>query len=271
MSETAIGQPDARTRRLIVCYDIKAGRVVKGTSFVDLTDQGDPADLVAGPAAAGADELALLDIVGAPEGRPAFLDIVRRACAASDVPVCVGGGIRSLDDVERALEAGAAKVGLNSAVVARPELLSAAAERFGGQRLVVAIDAKRAAPAGEGSSGYEVFVGGGLRPTGLDAVAWARECERRGAGEILLTSIDQDGRRSGFDLALTEAVAAAVSVPVIASGGAGAAQDFVELFQRTRAAAGLAAGIIHDGTTTAASIRSALNAAGFRSSQEGRA
>lgn len=259
--------------RLVVCYDIKDGRVVKGTSFVDLLDQGDPADLVAGPGAEGADELALLDIVGAPEGRPKFLQIVERAAAASPVPIAVGGGIRSLDDVAQVLAAGAAKVGINSAVVADPDLLSAAAERFGSERIVVAIDAKRVqpgpgAPAEPGpiagvSSGFEVYVGGGLKPTGRDAVAWARECERRGAGEILLTSVDRDGQRSGFDLELTEAVASAVGIPVTASGGAGGPRDFVELFTGTGAASGLAAGIIHDGSVTVQQIRTALRDAGF--------
>lgn len=253
----------AAQARVVVCYDIKNGRVVKGTSFVALADQGDPADLVAGPAAEGADELVLLDIVGAPEGRPRFLQIVARATEAARVPVTVGGGIRTLTDIEQVLAAGASKVGINSAVVASPELLSEAARRFGGERLVVAIDAKRS-----GQDAFEVYVGGGLKPTGLDAVAWAQECERRGASEILLTSIDQDGRRSGFDLALTASVAAAVSIPVTASGGAGSVQHFVELFQSTGAAAGLAAGVIHDGTLTAAGIRSALVAAGLRAAEE---
>lgn len=251
------------TRKVVVCYDIKAGRVVKGASFVDLTDQGDPADLVAGPAAAGADELVLLDVVGSREGRPAFLQIVERASRAATVPVCVGGGVRSVDDVAQVLAAGADKVSINSAVVADPELLSSAAARFGSDRIVVAIDAKRRLTGTAGAPSFEVYVGGGLKPTGLDAVEWARECERRGAGEILLTSIDRDGQRSGFDLELTAAVAAAVKIPVTASGGAGSAEDFVELFRRTGAAAGLAAGVIHDGTLTAAQLRQALNAAGF--------
>lgn len=253
------------TRKVVVCYDIKAGRVVKGTSFVDLTDQGDPAELVAGPAAVGADELVLLDIVGSREGRAAFLKIVERASRAAAVPICVGGGVRGMSDVAEVLAAGADKVGINSAVVAEPELLSAAAAEFGSERIVVAIDAKRrlADTATAGGPSFEVYVGGGRQPTGLDAVEWARECERRGAGEILLTSVDRDGQRSGFDLELTEVVAAAVGIPVTASGGAGSAEDFVKLFRRTGAAAGLAAGIIHDGTLTAAQLRDALSAAGF--------
>lgn len=259
-----------RERRIVVCYDIKDGRVVKGVSFVNLADQGDPADLVAGPAAVGADELVLLDIVGSPAGRPAFLKIVTATTAAAQVPVAVGGGIRALDDVRKALEAGAAKVGINSAIVANPELLSAAAAEFGSEKIVVALDAKRtpAATAYAGSAGFEVFVGGVLQPTGLDAVAWARECEQRGAGEILLTSIDRDGQRTGFDLDLTQAVASAVAIPVTASGGAGNVFDFVELFQRTAAAAGLAAGVIHDGTLSAAQIRTALKEAGVRTTGE---
>ena len=258
------------TRKVVVCYDIKAGRVVKGASFVDLTDQGDPADLVAGPAAAGADELVLLDIVGACEGRTAFLQIVERACRAATVPVCVGGGVRSVDDVAQVLAAGTDKVGINSAAVADPELVSRAAAQFGSDRIVVAIDAKRRLTGTAGAPSFEVYVGGGLKPTGLDAVEWARECERRGAGEILLTSIDRDGQRSGFDLQLTEAVAAAVGIPVTASGGAGSTEDFVELFRRTRAAAGLAAGVIHDGSLTAAQLRQAITAAGFTAPAGGR-
>ena len=260
------------TRKVVVCYDIKAGRVVKGASFVDLTDQGDSADLVAGPAAAGADELVLLDIAGAREGRPAFLQIVERASRAATVPICVGGGVRSVDDVAEVLAAGADKVSMNSAVVVDPELLSSAAAQFGSDRIVVAIDAKHspADPSNGNPARFEVYVGGGLTPTGLDAVAWAQECERRGAGEILLTSIDRDGQRSGFDLELTAAVAAAVEIPVTASGGAGSAEDFVELFRRTGAAAGLAAGVIHDGTLTAAQLRRALNAAGFPAPVGGR-
>lgn len=257
-------------RRIVVCYDIKEGRVVKGTSFVDLADQGDPANLVAGPAAAGADELVLLDIVGAPADRPEFLKIVERATAAASVPIAVGGGIRTLADIDKVLSAGAAKVGINSAIVADPNLLTAAANEFGSQRLVAAIDAKRneSADAYQEQAKFDVYVGGGLKPTDLDAVTWAKECEARGAGEILLTSIDRDGQRTGFDLTLTEQVAAAVGIPVTASGGVGAAQDFVELFQRTRAAAGLAAGVIHDGTLTATDIRSALASAGIRTTKE---
>lgn len=251
-------------RRVVVCYDISKGRVVKGTRFVDLADQGDPAALVAGPASAGADELVFLDIDGDPGGRAAFLAAVRRAAGAVSVPVTIGGGVRSLEDIEEALAAGAAKVAVNSAIVDDPELLSAAAREFGSERLVASIDARRGA---DGLT-YEVCVAGGRRPTGLEAAAWARECAARGAGEVLLTSIDRDGRRDGFDLELTDSVARAVTVPVTASGGAGSPEHFVELFTRTRTAAGLAAGIFHDGTTTATAVKAALTRAGIRTPEE---
>lgn len=251
-------------RRVVVCYDVKAGRVVKGTRFADLSDQGDPAELVAGPAAAGADELAFLDIDGDPAGRTAFLATVRRAAGAVNVPVTIGGGVRSLIDVEAALAAGAAKVAINSAIVNDPELLSAAAREFGSERLVASIDARR----GAGGLTFEVCVAGGQRPTGLEAAAWARECEARGAGEVMLTSIDRDGGRNGFDLQLTESVAIAVAIPVTASGGAGSAAHFVKLFTCTRAAAGLAAGMFHDGTATAATVKAELARAGIRTTEE---
>lgn len=246
-------------RRIVVCYDIKGGRVVKGTSFVDLDDQGDPAALVAGPAAEGADEVVFLDIDGSPEGRPAFLATVGRAAQLTSAPVVIGGGVRSLSDVEGALDAGASKVAINSAIVRDPTLLNAAAAEFGSERIVAAIDAKRVERLIE----FEVFVAGGMTGTGLAATEWARECGQRGAGEVLLTSVDRDGQRDGFDLALTQAVALAAGVPVVASGGAGSAAHFVELFRTTAAAGGLAAGMFHDGTITARQLKRELAAAGL--------
>lgn len=257
-------------RRVVICYDLKDGRVVKGISFVALQDQGDPAELATGPATAGADELVFLDIDAANSDRALFLDAVRRATRACTVPVTIGGGIRSVDDVEAALAAGAAKVGIASAIVRNPGLIDEAARRFGSERIVACIDARRVdtPDAASPAPRFEVFTAGGQQPTGLEASAWARECADRGAGEILLTSIDRDGQRYGFDLELTELVARAVQVPVTASGGAGSDAHFVELFQQTSAAAGLGAGIFHDGTTTAARVKAALARAGIPIRQE---
>lgn len=251
------------TRRIVVCYDIKDGRVVKGVGFVDLEDQGDPAVLAAGPATAGADEIVFLDIDAANSDRALFLETVRRAAAALNVPVTIGGGINSLEDIESALAAGAAKVGINSAIVRNPDLIDDAARRFGSEKIIACIDARRVEANTGAATRFEVFIGGGRVETGLEAGAWARECAERGAGEILLTSIDTDGHRDGFDLELTELVARAVGIPVTASGGAGSEADFVELFQKTSAAAGLGAGIFHDGTTTAAQVKAALVEAGI--------
>src|SRR5215207_4069588 len=210
------------TRRVVVCLDVKGGRVVKGTQFVQLRDVGDPVELATRYEREGADEIVFLDISASAEERGTLLDVARRTAERLFVPLTIGGGIRSADDVGRALRAGADKVSVNSAAVERPEVLTESARRFGSQCVVASIDAKAA------GGGYEVFTRGGRTPTGLDAVAWARECVRRGAGEILLTSIDRDGARTGYDVALTRAVADAVDVPVIASGGAGTAEHVRE-------------------------------------------
>src|SRR3954468_3364758 len=211
------------TRRVVVCLDVQGGRVVKGTQFVDLRDVGDPVELAARYEREGADELVFLDISASAEGRGTLFDVARRTAERLFVPLTIGGGVRSAHDVGLALRAGADKVSINSAAVMRPEVLTEAAERFGAQCVVASIDAKRS------GDGWRVYVKGGREATTLDAVAWAVECVRRGAGEILLTSIDRDGARNGYDLELTRAVAEAVNVPVVASGGAGNAADVCEV------------------------------------------
>jgi cyclase len=246
------------TRRLIVCLDVERGRVVKGTRFVALRDVGDPAELAVRYEREGADEICFLDISASAEERGTLLDVARRTAERLFIPLTVGGGVRNADDVGRALRAGADKVSVNTAAVERPEVLGEAAARFGAQCVVASIDAK----ARSDGSAWEVYVRGGRQPTGLDAVEWARECVRRGAGEILLTSIDRDGSRVGYDLALTRAVASAVDVPVIASGGAGAPAHVPEVLRETDADAALVAGILHDGATTVAAIKAAMRAAG---------
>jgi cyclase len=245
------------TRRLIVCLDVKGGRVVKGVQFEGLRDVGDPVALARRYEAEGADEITFLDISASEEERSTLLDLVRRTAEQLFIPLTVGGGVRTVDDVGRALRAGADKVSINSAAVANPALLTGCAERFGSQCVVASIDARR-----EGD-GWRVYTRGGKAPTELDAVAWARECVRRGAGEILLTSIDRDGARSGYDLALTQAVAAAVSVPVIASGGAGSAEHVRAALQEGRADAALVAGILHDAVTTVGEIKGLLATSGI--------
>src|SRR4051812_46510833 len=245
------------TRRVVVCLDVKGGRVVKGTQFVNLRDVGDPVELATRYEREGADEVVFLDISASAEERGTLLDVAQRTAEALFVPLTIGGGVRSADDVGLALRAGADKVSLNSAAVARPEVLSEAAERFGAQCVVASIDAKR-----DGDS-WRVAVKGGREMTDLDAVAWAQECVARGAGEILLTSIDRDGERSGYDLALTRAVSAVVNVPVVASGGAGSAEHVRQVLQDAGADAALVAGILHDGVTTVGAVKTALRAAGI--------
>nr|WP_141618444.1 imidazole glycerol phosphate synthase subunit HisF [Myxococcus sp. AB036A] len=245
------------TRRLVVCLDVKGGRVVKGVQFEGLRDVGDPVELARCYEAEGADELTFLDISASAEERDTLWELVRRTAEHLFIPLAVGGGVRTVDDVGRALRAGADKVSINSAAVANPALLTACAERFGAQCVVASIDAKR-----DGDR-WRVYTHGGRKPTDLDAVAWARECVARGAGEVLLTSIDRDGARTGYDLALTRAVSEAVDVPVIASGGAGSAVHVRDAFQEGGADAALVAGILHDGVTTVGAIKALLRESGL--------
>ncbi|QRK07093.1 imidazole glycerol phosphate synthase subunit HisF [Archangium minus] len=245
------------TRRLIVCLDVKGGRVVKGVQFEGLRDVGDPVELAMRYEQAGADEVTFLDISASNEERGTLWDLVQRTAERLFIPLTVGGGVRTVDDVGRALRAGADKVSINSAAVARPEVLTECAERFGAQCVVASIDAKR-----DGDR-WRVYTHGGKRATDLDAVAWARECVKRGAGEILLTSIDRDGARSGYDLELTRTIAEQVDVPVIASGGAGNAEHVRAALQEGKAEAALVAGILHDGVTTVGAIKSLLEKSGL--------
>lgn len=257
------------TRRIIACLDCDAGRVVKGTRFLDLRDAGDPAELARAHAESGADEVVLLDIAATHQGRGTLLDSVRRTARQLFVPFTVGGGIRSLEDAARTFDAGADKIAINSAAVRHPELIGHIAERFGSQAVVLAIDAKlsrtghRPVPHSPvpHNSGYDVYVTGGRVAAGFDAVAWARQAEELGAGEILLTSMDRDGTRSGFDCALTSAVERAVSIPVIASGGAGSVGHFVEVFRDGHADAALAASIFHFGVQHIGELKSELQRA----------
>lgn len=243
------------TRRLIVCLDVRDGRVVKGVNFVGLRDVGDPVALAERYEAEGADEITFLDISATHEARATLLDLARRTAERLFIPLTIGGGIRTVDDMAAALRAGADKVSVNSSAVHTPRILTEGAERFGAQCVVASIDAKW-----DGAM-YRVFTAGGRRPTELEAVAWAQECVARGAGEILLTSIDRDGRRDGYDLALTRAVAGSVDVPVIASGGAGTATHVCEAITAGGADAALVAGILHDGVTTVGALKAAMRAA----------
>lgn len=245
-------------RRLIVCLDVKDGRVVKGVQFEGLRDVGDPVELARRYEAEGADEIVFLDVSATVEGRKALHDVVERTAARLFVPLTVGGGVKTVDDVGALLRSGADKVSVNSGAVADPAMLTPCAERFGAQCIVASIDARRDA------TGWRVHTHGGRRPTPLEAVAWARECQQRGAGEILITSIDRDGARSGYDLELTEAVVDAVTVPVIASGGAGAAEHLVDAFEKAGADAALVAGILHDGVTTVQAMKAHLRSRGIR-------
>jgi len=237
-------------KRIIPCLDVKDGRVVKGVQFVDLRDAGDPVEAALAYDAQGADELVFLDITASHEDRDTMLDVVRRTAEGIYMPLTVGGGIRTVEDVRRLLRAGADKVSLNTAALARPEIIRDAAERFGSQCIVVAVDAKRATP-----TAWHVFTHGGRRATGRDAVAWAREAVALGAGEILLTSMDRDGTKDGYDLELTRAVSDAVTVPVIASGGAGSLEHFYEALVDGRADAALAASLFHFGIHTIAEAK----------------
>ncbi len=252
----------AALRRLVVCLDVDRGRVVKGVSFEGLRDVGDPVALATRYEAEGADEIVFLDVSASAENRGTMLDVVSRTADALFIPLTVGGGMRTVDDVAQALHAGADKVGINSAAVLDPSLLTRARDRFGAQCVVLSIDAKREAPSSAIPSGYRVVTHGGRRPTDLDAIAWAVRGAELGAGEILLTSIDQDGARSGYDLDLTARVARAVSVPVVASGGAGTADHLARALSEAGADAALVAGILHDGTTTVSELKRSLHHAG---------
>lgn len=245
-------------RRVIPCLDVAGGRVVKGVNFVNLTDEGDPVELAARYAAEGADEICYLDISASPAGRPTLLKLVRRTASEVFVPLTVGGGVRTPDDMKQVLRAGADKVSVNTAAVRDPELISACARHFGNQCVVLAIDARRRV-----AGGFEVVVVGGRERTDLDAVEWARQGTALGAGEILLTSMDRDGTKDGFDLELTRAVADAVEVPVIASGGAGSEIDFIDAVVIGGAEAVLAASVFHRQELDIGSVKRAMAAAGI--------
>ncbi len=246
------------TKRIIACLDVRAGRVVKGIQFVDIIDAGDPAELAHRHAAAGADEIVLLDITATHEGRGTLIDTVKRTAAELFIPFTVGGGIRSAEDAEAVFLAGADKVSINSSAIARPELIGEIGSSFGAQAVIVAIDARRDASSADPAGDAEVYVSGGRKPTGRRVVEWAVEAEQRGAGEILLTSMDADGTRAGFDDELTARVSRAVQIPVIASGGAGNAQHFADVFSRGRADASLAASIFHFGITDSWALKREL-------------
>lgn len=229
------------SKRIIPCLDVKGGRVVKGVNFVNLIDAGDPVKIAKAYSDAGADEVVFLDITASSDERNIILDVVEKTAQEVFIPLTVGGGVRSLEDIRNILSAGADKIGMNSAAIKDPSLINKGAERFGNQCIVVAIDAKRKLDG----SGFEVYIHGGRIPTGIDAIEWAIEAEKRGAGEILLTSMDADGTKKGYDLALTRAVSEAVNIPVIASGGAGNKSHFLEAFEEGKADAALAASLFH--------------------------
>jgi len=251
------------TRRILACLDVKAGRVVKGVQFLSLTDAGDPAQLAKRHAELGADEIVLLDIAATQEGRTTLIETVKRTARELFIPLTVGGGIRSADDAAAVFDAGADKVSINSAAIAEPGLIDSIGRSFGAQAVIVAIDARRDPGDNEDVRAAEVYVNGGRKPAGRKVLDWAREAERRGAGEILLTSMDADGMREGFDCALTAAVSEAVGIPVIASGGAGCAAHFADVFQRGRADAALAASIFHFGVSDARSLKEQLQREGI--------
>ncbi len=263
------------TRRIIPCLDVDAGRVVKGTSFVNLRDAGDPAELAARYDIEGADELVFLDITASSDSRDTMVDVVRTVSEQVFIPLTVGGGIRSIEDVRRMLNAGADKVSVNTAAINTPELVSEGAAQFGSQCIVTAIDARRVVPgetyptpsddtlAVDPNSGWQVFTHGGRNPTGLDAVKWANRTVSLGSGEILLTSMDEDGQQAGYDLDLTRAISRAVPVPVIASGGAGNLQHLYDAFAGGEADAVLAASIFHFGTYSIAQAKEYLAACGI--------
>jgi cyclase len=248
--------------RIIPCLDVKDGRVVKGVNFVDLVDAGDPVEAAAAYDAAGADELCFLDITASNEDRDVIFDVVERTAERCFMPLTVGGGVRTLDDIRKLLEAGADKVSINTAAVNNRQFVKEASEKFGAQCIVVAIDAKRVSAEGEPPR-WEIFTHGGRNRTGIDAVAFAKEVTELGAGEILLTSMDRDGTKAGFDLELTRAVSDAVSIPVIASGGVGTLDDLVNGVKQGHASAVLAASIFHFGTYSIGEAKEHMAAAGI--------
>ena len=244
------------TKRIIPCLDVKDGRVVKGVRFENLKDAGDPVELAAFYEEQGADEIVFLDISATPSGRETMIDVVRDTASVLSIPLTVGGGVRTLDHFAKLLSAGADKVSINTAAVKNPEIITVAADEFGSQAVVVAIDAKRK------NDGWEVYVSAGKVPTGLDALEWAKEAERRGAGEILLTSIDYDGTQMGYDLELTKLVSENVKIPVIASGGAGTPEHIYEVLTKGKADAALAASIFHYKKYTVREIKEYLHQRG---------
>jgi imidazole glycerol-phosphate synthase subunit HisF len=249
-------------KRIVPCLDVKEGRVVKGVNFLDLRDAGDPVELAARYDKMGADELVFLDITASHEKRALIYDIAERVAEQVFIPFTVGGGIRTVEDFRRILRAGADKVAVNTAAIERPEIISQAAEQFGSQCVVVAIDPKRVGTDENGGPRWEVFIHGGRTPTGVHALEWARRVEELGAGEILLTSMDRDGTQIGYDLELTRAVADSVRIPVIASGGAGIPQHCLEALSQGHASAALIASMVHDGHYTIEEIKDYLSSHG---------
>ena len=243
------------TKRIIACLDVNAGRVVKGVQFIDIVDAGDPAELALRHAEAGTDEIVLLDITATQEERGTLIDTVRRTARQLFVPFTVGGGIRAVEDASAVFDAGADKVSINSAAIARPELIGEIGNKFGAQAVIVAIDARRSREGGDAVANAEVYVSGGRKRTGRKVLEWAREAEARGAGEILLTSMDADGTRAGFDCELTARVSEAVQIPVIASGGAGTADHFADVLLQGKADAALAASIFHFGVANVRTLK----------------
>lgn len=244
-------------KRLIPCLDTRDGKVVKGVHFVDVKDVGDPADLAKRYTEEGADELVVLDITAGTEGRATRLDVLKRVCAVTDLPVTQGGGMTSLADIDAAMAAGATRVGINSAAVKNPDLLRQGVEKYGKDAIVAAIDAK------EVDGSWHVFIGGGLEDTGKDLLPWAKEVEALGVGAILLTSIDADGTKAGYDIPMTRAVTEAVSIPVIASGGAGKVQDIIDVLKESDCEAALAASVFHFGEMSVGEIKAALKKEGL--------
>ena len=246
------------TKRIIPCLDVKDGRVVKGTRFVNLRDAGDPVEVAKIYNDQKADEIVFLDITASHERRPILLDVVKRTAEQVFMPLTVGGGIKTVEDIRELLNAGADKISINTSAVENPELIRQAAQRFGSQCIVVAVDAKKV------NGNWEVFIHGGRTPTGKKVLKWVREAEALGAGEILLTSMDFDGTKDGFDVALTDAVARAVNIPVIASGGAGKLEDFHQVFKKTKADAALAASVFHYNELSIGDVKKYLNKKGVR-------